>query len=267
MTENSLNVGALASAQSSSYAAAPAQAEGKASAPQEPVPVGKGQNGKKGKAQLLKEPKMPDIAGQKQYYPKSGESVISIAKDNHVYVSELLKANPGMDQDKIYENKAINVPYRTDKAWNKYQKDVEAYQEQQFQIEEAKDKAEAKKKLEARIDKAESGIAKANELGYGKSYTFKVDQETGNILITLKENKSLGDIKSDFRLPAKHLLNNNPSIKDNLKPSTYLDTDQRQVRVNDWDSAEAQKGNTFAVGPEVFKPSEGWFADWFNELF
>lgn len=229
------------------------------------VPVGQSQN--KGKKPLT-EPKKPAIDGVKsEYYPKSGETAISIANNNHITREELLKANPGMDENKLYETKAIKVPYRTEKNWNKYQAELKAYQAQQDEIREQKTRAEeaqrAKEnaaKLRAKNENANALVKQAKDLGYGKSYTFTVDKKTGNIIVQLKEDKKLGDIRKNFRLPRGHLREMNPNITKKYEAGTIYDIDTL-TRINDWDSAKVKKGDTFIINSDYFNPSKGFWKD------
>ena len=228
-----------------------------------PIPVGQNGNAPQ-KSALLKEPTKPKIAGVKEsYYPQSGETTFSIATKHHISIDELLKANPGMDKDKIYQNKAIKVPYRNDKDWKNYEKDVEAYENQQLALWQQEQDAKMAEALKNKKDQATAMIQKAKELKYDESYNFTVDEKSGDIIITLKKDMELGDISKDFRLPAGHLRAKNPDITTKYKPENHFNLD-KQVRVSDWDGADAKKGDSFIVDPNAFKPSAGFWKDLFE---
>jgi LysM repeat protein len=228
-----------------------------------PIPVGQNNNESQ-KSTLLKEPQKPKIAGVKEnYYPQSGETTFSIATKHHISIDELLKANPGMDKDKIYQNKAINVPYRNDKDWEKYEKDVDAYENQQLALWQQEQDAKRAEALNNKKDQATAMIQKAKELKYDESYNFTIDEKSGDIIITLKKDMELGNISKDFRLPAGHLRAKNPDITTKYTPENHFNLD-RQIRVSDWDGADAKKGDTFIVDPNAFRPSAGFLKDLFE---
>ncbi len=266
MNGNELNVSAKGAVEVGTVGAgavgAGAGAAAKSGTKAKPVPVGQSKKQPE-KAKLLTKPTKPPISGEKTVTVQSGETTFSIATKYHISMEELLAANPGVDKDKIYENQKLNVPYRTDKAWNKYQKDIEAYENQQYLLSEQKLAAERKRNLNKKIDIANTLIQKAKELEHDKSYTFKVDKKTGDIIVTLKKDMELGDVRSDFRLPKGHLRSMNPEITKKYKPSTMFNLDEG-IRVSDWDNADVKKGDSFKISPDVFKPSGGFWKDLFD---
>ncbi len=226
------------------------------------VPVGQHKSSK-AENNSSKAPTRPKPEGIKNVRVEMGDNLFDIATKYHVSINDVLAANPKLDPDKIKEGQTLKMPYVSDKSWKLYINAKEAYEAKELKEFEASEKSKQAQKLKQRITLAQNKIKEANELKYNEDYNFNVDAKTGNIVITLKEAKELGDIRSDFKLPAGHLKDMNPQITKKYKPGKMFNLDQ-MVRKNDWDSAEANKGDKFVVKPEAFNPYKGFFGELFD---
>lgn len=154
-------------------------------------------------------------AGATSVVIKQGDNLEQIAKQYGTTVSELLKANPGVDPTKLQIGQSINI---TNPA----------------------------------ITASKANISKAVEYGYGEDYTFSV-APNGDVILLLKDGKTLGEIRADFQIEAGSLSRTN-DVKGRFKPDTYYDID-RYVLVNDYDKADVQKGERIVVERLQFNPN------------
>ena len=123
---------------------------------------------------------------------------------------------------------------------------------------------EEKERLEQKIETSKAQVEKAKEYGYGEDYLFEVDKD-GNVLVTLKKEKELGEVRRDFRLPAGSLSSTN-NIKGKYKPATITDID-RYIRYKDYDQAEVPVGDSLLIDGQHFSPDENrtaWDRFWGN---
>lgn len=236
----------------------------------EPINMGQTKTKNTNQKQVLTEPQRPKPEGIKDVKVNYGETLFDIATKYHVSIKDVLKANPGLHQDKIREGQTLKTPYVSDKKWNAYVNAKDKYEAQELAELEAKwaqEKVEQKeqeaKTVKQKTELAQAKIQEANDLKFNKEYSFRIDAKSGDIIVTLKANKELGDIKSDFKLPPKHLTEKNPSIKQKYEPGIILDIDNA-VRRADWDDAEAKKGDSFILDPRVFNPSKNFFEKLFD---
>lgn len=235
----------------------------KNNAKSQPIPIGqKKAQSAKPKAELV-EPQRPKAEGVKDVTVSSGQTLFDIATKYHVSIKDVLKANPGLNPDRIKEGQVLKMPFVSDKKWNAYIDSKDQFDKQElakFDAELAQEKAQA---LKQKTELAQARIQEANDLKYNEKYSFRVDAKTGDIIITLKEDKELGDIRNDFNIPSGHLTQKNPSIKQKYEPEKFLDLDAG-VRKANWDGADAKKGDSFIIDPNAFKPSKGFFGDLFD---
>lgn len=232
------------------------------SAKSQPIPIGQKAQKAKPKAELV-EPQRPKAEGVKDVAVESGQTLFDIATKYHVSINDVLKANPGLNPDKIREGQVLKMPFVSDKKWNAYVNAKEQFEKQEqakFDAEWAQEQAQA---LKQKTELAQARIQEANDLKYNEKYSFRVDAKTGDIIVTLKEDKELGDIRNDFNIPSGHLTQKNPSIKQKYEPEKFFDLDAG-VRKANWDGADAKKGDTFIIDPNAFKPSKGFFGDLFD---
>lgn len=227
------------------------------------VPLVQNENQSKAEKSTSKAPNRPKPEGIKNIKVEMGDNLFYLATKYHVSMDDVLAANPKLDPDKLKEGQTLKMPYVSDKNWDSYISAKEAYEAKELAEFEANEKLMQTKKLQKRINLAKAKIEEANELKYNKDYNFNVDPKTGNIIITLKEAKELGDIRRDFKLPAGHLKEMNPEITKKYKPGKLFNLDE-MVRKNDWDEAEAGKDDKFIVKPEVFKPYKGFLGELFD---
>lgn len=230
----------------------------------DPVPVGQKKSEKKEETKVLAEPKRPKAEGVTDVKVGYGQTLFDIATKYHVTVKDVLNANPNLESaNKIREGQTLKVPFVSDKKWNAYLKAKDAYEQEEMRLYEETQKAEAAKELKQKTEMAEAKIQEAKDLKYGKSYDFSINPKTGEIIITLKADKELGDIRDDFRLPAGYLKSKNPDISKKYKPGTLYNLNEG-IRESNWDEAKAQKGDKFIVDPELFRPSKGFFGNLFD---
>lgn len=211
------------------------------------VPVGEK---KAEQPKLLSEPKHPERK-VKSYTIREGQLLGYIAEEHHVTVSEIVKLNPGLNPEKIKPGQVIKIPYYDEKEMAVYNKKYDAYSKQQSEIRHEKE-------LKARIDAATAGIQQANEMGYDEYYKFTINKDTGEVTITLKTDKKLGDIRKGLGLPRGHLRSKNPKIMESYSAGSFYDIDN-YVRIKDWDDVKAKKGDTFIIDGNCIEPKKGFF--------
>ena len=154
-------------------------------------------------------------AGVPSVVIKQGDTLEQIAKQYGTTVGELLNANPGIESTKLQIGQSINI---TNPA----------------------------------IAASKANISKAVEYGYGEDYTFSVAQN-GDVVLLLKDGKTLGEIRADFQIEEGSLSRTN-DVKGRFKPDSYYDID-RYVRVNDYDGADVKKGERIVVERLQFNPN------------
>ncbi len=235
----------------------------KSNSKKQPIPIGQKKAEKNTQKQNSVEPKRPAPEGIKDVTVEANLTLFDIATQYHVSIKDVLKANPGLNPDKIREGQVLKMPYVSDKKWNAYIDSKEKFEKQESAKIEAQWKKEQAQALKQKTQLAQAKIQEANDLEYNEDYSFKVDAKSGNIILTLKKAKELGDIRSDFRLPGGHLREMNPSITEKYKPGSNYNIDT-YIRSNDWDAAEANKGDVFIIDPNAFNPSKGFFGDLFD---
>jgi len=166
-------------------------------------------------------------------YPNSvtvqkGQTLSHIALENGISVADLLKANPGLTEEtKLQIGQKLNL---TNPA----------------------------------IEASRASIAKAIDYGYAEDYDFKI-AENGDVILTLKTNKSLGEIRTDFQIPGGSLSQSN-DIKGKYKPKHIYNIDTYHG-YNDYDAAKAKKGDVIVVQRLDFNPNENrtaWDRFWAN---
>lgn len=122
---------------------------------------------------------------------------------------------------------------------------------QATKVEEDDYEKEYQMKVQKRIEKSKAAIAEAISYGYGEKYNFKIDKETGFVIITLKEDKKLYKIKDDFNLPNGSLLSTNGGkYKPVIIRNEYGDP------VESYDNVTAKKGDALLINVDDFKPEK-----------
>lgn len=113
------------------------------------------------------------------------------------------------------------------------------------------DKADQKAKTEAaeRRKSADEKFKKADNSGYNESYSYEVN-EKGMIVITVKDNTTLGKIKKDFGVPDGVIGQFNNLEKD------YEAREIGDTGITSFDLAKAKKGNKIVIPAEAFNPRE-----------
>ncbi len=189
----------------------------------------------------------------------SGSSLGFLAEEHHTTVSEILKLNPNIkNPNQVSEGQKIKINHIDKKDWDAYQKDLNAYNSYQYKLAEQEWEAEQAQKLQNKINKATASIQQAKEMGYGDYYNFQIDKKTGDVTITLKVDKELGDIRNGLGLPRGHLRAKNPKIMDKYKPGRIYDIDNG-VRINDWDDIDVKAGEKFVISGDCINPKTGFF--------
>ncbi len=146
---------------------------------------------------------------------KKGDTLEHIAQQLGTTVGDLLKANPGIDPKKLQIGQNINITHPA-------------------------------------IAASKENINKAVEYGYGEDYDFSVAQN-GDVILVLKDGKTLGEIRADFQIEAGSLSRSN-DVKGRFKPKSYYDID-KYVRVNNYDDANVDEGERIVVERLQFKPN------------
>ena len=219
--------------------------------------------GQQAQQKELQPPKKPVATKTKEVEIKDGDTLLAIANKYHTTVADIMALNPSIkNENSLRIGQKVTIKYIPDAEWNKYQSELKAYEHQEAVKSEEAWKAEQAQKLKAKISLANEKISIAKSQDYAKYYDFKVDQSNGNIIVTLKAARTLGDMRSDFRLPGGHLREMNPSITEKYEPDTkYNIGGPGAWRVNDWDACEAQKGDSFIISPDKMNPSKGFWGN------
>lgn len=208
-------------------------------------------NGKSKKAAVPKEPKRKEITVTLQ----SGTSLLSIASKYDTTVGAICKLNGISNPDRVSEGQKIRVM-----AYDPKEKaEWDAYQDKLEEQQRAEQKA---KEIKQRKAMAEAKIAEAKKNGRDDDYSFSVDKE-GYVIITLKTNKKLHEIRSE--------MGQNPGTLDDMNnfEARYgkipvVSTDVRDIET--WDNYEAKKGESFRLNTYEMSTSRTW-TQFFKDLW
>lgn len=177
-----------------------------------------------------------------------GESLSVLAQKYNTTISLIKKAN-NLSSDNIKEGQTLTINVVTDKELQEYQK-LKAQYDQKVAAE--REKLEIKK----RTEKATKLIDQAKKDGYGKDYNFAIN-EKGNIIIKLKTEKFLDEIREDFNLKKGRLRETNPSIEQKYKPGKGIRKSDGEEYAT-YDGTKAPAGDTFVIDTEDFKTERTW---------
>lgn len=173
------------------------------------------------------------------------DTLSSLAEEYHTDVNSIAKANGITNPDKLKNGQVITFKGVTKENWAKYKKEYNKYCEE---LDRERTRIEVQNRsivAQQKIDKAKRN-SKLND-----KYTFSIDKN-GYMIVTLKKDMELEDIRKDFKLPGGHLLEQNPKIKNS--PDKYpVETRfsfSRFVNVKDWDGIDVKKGDSFKMDPD-----------------
>ena len=183
---------------------------------------------------------------------KDGDSLGALAQKYNTSVNSIMQANGIKDPDKIKPGQVITVNV-VSAAELKHYNDLKAAYEQKMQA------IKEQQEIKVRTEKAAKLIEKAKKDGYGKDYSFSIN-EKGHIVITLKNTKELEDIREDFNLPKGRLRETNPSIEQRYKKGPGIRHDGTEYET--YDGAIADKGDTFVIDTNDFKTERTWAQAW-----
>ena len=186
-----------------------------------------------------------------QYKIVDRDNLSCIAARYHTEVSTIMTNNKIKNPTSIREGQVITVDSISDKAWAQYQQDLAIYNEQVAEQQHANEVAQRKQESEALIEKAKKD-------GYSDRYSFSINEE-GHIVITLKGERLLKDIRSDFHLAPGVLLATNPSIEDKYKPQKAIRHDG--IEYETYDYTPANPRDSFTIDVKDFKtapPKKSW---------
>ncbi len=166
-----------------------------------------------------------------------GDNLGSITERYNTSLSEIMELNNLKDPNKLKEGQKLII--------NTYDKaELEAYTEYQNNLSQ-------QEYTQARIQKAESAIDLAKELGYTKDYDIR-RTTNGDILLIPKAPKELGQVRSDFQIPPGSLSSTN-DIKGKYEPQKNLSSSMHIV--NNYDKAKVPAGDTLLIKVEDFNPN------------
>ncbi len=188
---------------------------------------------------------------------RDGESLGYIAGRYNTSVSQIVKLNNLDDPDRLKPGQKLQIDAIDSK-------ELKEYENYQYALEKQKWEQEEKESLELKIKTSNEQVEKAQEYGYGEDYSFTVDKD-GNILVKLKKEKLLGEVRRDFLLPKGSLSSTN-NIKGKYKPETIIDS-EKCMRYNDYDLAEVPVGDSLLIDGQHFHPDENrtaWDRFWGN---
>ncbi len=184
-----------------------------------------------------------------------GESLSVLAAKYNTTIDMIKKAN-NLTSDNVREGQVLTVNVVTDKELKEYEKLRAQYD---AKVKEEKEKAE----IEQRTEKAQQLIEKAKKDGYGKEYDFSIN-DNGHIIITLKTEKQLGEIREDFGLKEGALRKTNPSIEQKYKIAEARDHNGEKFET--WDNVKASVGHTFVIDTNEFSTERTWAQAWQDEV-
>ena len=249
MAEISAAQGAQGASAASGSATPPQNARKKEKAPNSVM-----NNGAGNANQAPKEPQRKEIT----VTAVPGTSLFGLAMKYDVSVDDIKKLN-GLTSDNIREGQKIRIM-----AFDP--KEKEAWDNYQDELSEQKYEAERKADIERKNKLAESRIEEAIEYGLDDKYSFSIQKETGNIIITLKEGRQLYDVKQDFNIPDGVLRAYNNDLNKYEIPK--FDTERGMVE--NADNVKAKKGDTLVIDIDSFKPDKPFMqklADVWNWLW
>lgn len=224
----------------------------KASNTKQNVPVG-ANNTKQ--TELLQEPKHPEQKIE-VYTIRQNDIVSYVAERYNIGLSEVKKANPGVDLENVRPGQQIKIPYYDPKEMEVYNKKYEAYSKQQREIQHAKD-------VKQRTETAKKNIEQAKKNGWEPYYSFSINSE-GYIVVKPLDGQKLHEIRSDLGLPSGHLDSMN-DLESKYGKIPKVDNGTRYVET--WDNIKTRENDTFIIEPSCLRTSRTWgqaFKDFFS---
>lgn len=212
----------------------------------QPVPVGTS----KAKKTELKEPKKPTPIQRKTTFEQEGKATVGgICDKYNMTKKRFMQLNPQIkDLNKVKPNQEIKIEYVPKEKQQKYAAEKAKYDEQVYQ-------ADKKERVKIRKGKAQSLIDKAKKDGRGEDYTYRTDED-GNIIVKLKNKRSLGQIKEDFNLPDGSLRETN-DLKEKFGKIGNIEFDGIRT-IKNWDVVEAQPGTELVINTDDFSTERTW---------
>lgn len=189
---------------------------------------------------------------------KDGESLGMLAAKYNTSVSSIVKLNNIKNPDNLKPGTKLQIGAIDSK-------DIKAYEDYQSELFNRRYNEKQQKELKQKVESSKAQVVNAKKYGYGEDYSFKVDTKSGDVYVTTKTEKTLGDIRRDFRIPAGSLSKTN-NIKGKYKPERVFDLDSG-TRFNDYDKADVPVGNSLRIRGADFSPDENrsaWDRFWGN---
>ena len=182
----------------------------------------------------------------------SGDNLGYLAEKYHTSVKEIQKLNNIKDPSKLKEGQKIKIMAISEQDYKAYQEKLTKYYQQKYEIEQ-------KKEVQRKKEKANALIEQAKKDGRDEDYAYAINYKTGNIVVTLKNNRNMGRIKEDFNLPPGSISSTNNMEKKFGKIPTY-DNGSRSFET--WDAIEVKKGTTLEINTDHFKTERTWKKAW-----
>ena len=209
------------------------------------------QNAQTKKEPVLREPKKPT---PKEITVTMGtfDTLSELAEKHHTTVKDIQKLNNIKDPNKLKEGQKIRIMAISDKEYKEYQTKLNEYNAKQAEIKRKQD-------VQRKKAKAQGLIEKAKKDGRGEDYNYAINPKTGNIVVTLKNDRNMGRIKEDFHLPAGSISSTNNMEEKFGKIPTYH-TDSRSFET--WDAVKVKKGTSLEINTDHFQTERTWKQAW-----
>jgi len=182
----------------------------------------------------------------------SGDNLGYFAEKYHTTIKDIQKLNNIKDPNKLKEGQKIRIMAVSEQDYKNYQTKLREYYNKKSAIEE-------KQKVTRKTKQARVLIEKAKKDGRGEDYSYAINTKTGNIVVTLKNNRNMGRIKEDFHLPAGSISSTNNMEEKFGKIPTYH-TDSRSFET--WDAVEVKKGTKLEIDTDHFSTERTWKQAW-----
>ena len=220
------------------------------------------------KAEIVKkptEPKKPEKDSIITYSLVCGDTLSALAVKYHCTVEDILAVNEEIENaSDVQMGQKIKIPTYKEKTWQAYQAKKNKYNEELSKYYDYENKMSIYNGV-----KHASKEIKKGESYYPNEYSFKLQtdnkgHETGYVVITLREEKTLGEIRTELGIPEGVLTDYNPELKE----QRMKEIGETGVFTRDYQ--KAYYGDEFVIPCRCLNPEKPTFYDikeFFKNLF
>jgi len=219
------------------------------------------------KAEIVKEPVAPEKPEKDKvitHVLDAFDTLSALAQKYHCTVKEIQELNNIEDPSRVQYQQKVKIPTYSEKTWQTYEAKERKYQKELENFYEYQRTQEIYEKV-----KHASKEIKKGEAYYPNDYAFEIQtdekgHETGDVIIRLKDNKTLYDVRTELGLPPGILTYYNPELKE--QEMEYIGDTMVKTR----DTQKAYEDDIYTFPGNYLNPVEPFIHKvkvFFNNLF